>query len=162
MTLYDIISATEGKIARQPNVRSLIRADIYKLDNIPNCLYSAMGWTMGTHRIDSRNGIATYSINLYYIDRNIAEANNEHMIVSYGIQVIGNIIQSLANDGIYFDSYDVQPFIQSFHDDCAGVYATLSIDAPIDGCYQDYIVGDFNNDFNNDFDVDSGGHINLY
>lgn len=162
MNLYELISKVEKQIAEQPNVRSLVRADIYKLNDVPNALYSVMGWTMGTHRIDARNGIATYALTIYYIDRNVPEANNEHMIVSFGSQVIGNVVNALADDGVAIDSYDLQPFVQRFADDCAGVYANLSVDLPIDLCYDSYATAaDFNNDFNSDFLVGHNG-IKIY
>lgn len=151
MTLIEIIARLERIIAVQPNIHTVIRNDVYKLNGIPSARYGVMAWTQGTHQMDYRSGMATYQLYLYYIDRNNSRPNNDTEIVSFGIQVLNNIILTLSEQDIFIDDSQIQPFTERFTDDCAGAYATLNIQVPIDRCVVNYGEGDYNRDYNVDF-----------
>ena len=151
MTLLEIIAKLERIIAVQPNIHTVVRNDVYKLNGLKAVKYSAVAWAQGVHQMDYRTGMATYQLYLYYIDRNVSRPNNDTEIISFGIQMLNNIILTLADDGIYIDDTSIQPFTARFVDDCAGAYATLNIQAPIDRCVVDYGEGDYNTDYNVDF-----------
>lgn len=162
MTLIDIIRRLERIIAAQPNIHTLVRNDVYKLDKIPDVRYGVVAWVQGVHQMDYRNRMATYQLYLYYIDRNTDRPNTATEIVSFGTQILNNIILTFSGENIYIDVASIQPFEQKFVDDCAGAYATLNIQVPIDTCIEDY--RDKEIDYNADYDRDflSKGGVKVY
>lgn len=152
MTLLDIIRSIERIVATQPNIHTIVRNDVYKLNSIPDVKYGVIAWTQGTHQMDYRSGMATYQIYLFYIDRKSDRSNIETEIVSFGVQVLNNIIFTLSAQDIFIDEAQVQPFTQRFADDCAGAYVTLNIQVPIDRCHEDYTTAiDYNTDYDTDY-----------
>lgn len=154
MTLLEILYKLELAIAGQPNVKTVIHNDVYKLNSIPDVRYGVMAWTQGTHQMDYRTGMATYQLYLYYIDRNNARPNHDTEIISFGTQILNNVILTLSGEDIFIDGATIQPFTERFADDCAGVYATINIQTPISTCFNNYGPhGEFNEDYNVDFNL---------
>lgn len=152
MTLLDLIRRLERIIAVQPNIHTVVRNDVYKLNSIPSAKYGVVAWTQGTHQMDYRSGMATYQLYLYYINRNTDRPNTETEIVSFGIQILNNIIFTMRQEDIFIDDVQIQPFTERFADDCAGAYATMNIQVPIDLCFENY--SNQATDYNVDYDTD--------
>ena len=154
MTLKDVINYLESTASVQPAVHTIVRNDILKLNNASNVIYGVFAWVLGTQQVKINDRMATYQLYVYYIDRLAEKVDNTLDIHSFGIQVLNNILLTLQDVDIFINDYSIQPFYQRFADECAGVYATINIDVPIDyNCSESYTQSyDYNNDYN-------GGHL---
>ena len=82
-----------------------------------------------------------YNFFLYYINRTIIDdGSNEILNQSTGIEVLRNIIRKTCQELNIDVSTDIQyyPFIQKFTDVCAGVYADVTFDVPLEMCAEEY------------------------
>ena len=70
-----------------------------------------------------------------------------------GIQALDNIFQLLDEKGIApVSEITYTTFLQRFLDECAGVYASVAFQVPVQGlCGEEF--ADFSNDFNEDFAI---------
>ena len=129
MTLVEIVNEIKKIADAQPNINYVGEGDIYSLNSLPNIDYSVFFITQNAHN-QGENTI-TYNFNLYYVDRLTENQDNTLDIQSAGILLLGNIINTINElvDEVEL-IYDIQyqPFTHKFADDCAGVYATCSIE----------------------------------
>lgn len=127
MTLNDLINKLLLIAKSKPNINQVGEGDIYELNHIPNVNYSVFYITQDTHEVYENR--TEYTLNLFYIDRLLNDKSNQLQIQSVGIDAITNIVNEL----LYTWDVDVvypltfTPFNQRFADDCAGVYAKLTI-----------------------------------
>lgn len=143
MTLLQAIELMEGVAAGQPAVNMIVRHDIYKMNALPCNRYGAFAWTEGTHRAGT-DGFNTYAFTLFYVDRLTEDRGNLTEIHSVGVDVLGNILRTLA-DEVEVAGWTVTPFSgQRLGDECAGVYASVELTAPADSLcghtYEEYVV----------------------
>ena len=141
MTLQDTINTIVSIAKTQPNIRTVILDDIYRLDAMPNAKYCVFGVTQNTHRW--ADNMLQISLNLYYIDRLTTDSHNELQIQSTGIEVLQNIISAFVekcNLSVYNSIVEFHTFIQKFSDLTAGAYATLSFEIPTAStdCFEDF------------------------
>lgn len=127
MSLYEIINKLLTIAGNKPNIKFVGEGDIYELNHLPNIDYSVFYITQSNTTVD--NGVTTYSLNLFYVDRIVDEADNHLLVQSNGIDAILNIVNELVltedveiEGNIVFNS-----FYQKFKDDCSGVYAKVNI-----------------------------------
>ena len=99
------------------------------------------------------SSLITYRFTFFYIDRLTHNLGNQIEIQSVGIQALDNILRLLENAGIYSASeVTYTTFNQRFQDECAGVFASVAFQVPVQGmCGESF--ADFNNDFNEDFAI---------
>lgn len=142
----------ERAASEQPAVRTIVRNDIFRLNQKPKAKYGVFGWTQGQHKASIASNFTTYNFTLFYVDKLLNDKSNEVEIQSMGCQVLDAVLRRLEEQGIYVGDYTIQPFNQRFTDDCAGVYASVAMDVLTRSICADAFA-DFNNDFNNDFDV---------
>jgi hypothetical protein len=127
MTLYELINKLLDIAGNKPNIRYCGEGDIYELNHINNIEYSAFYITQNDTTVN--NGVTTYNLNLFYIDRIVESADNHLLIQSNGIDAICNII----NDLVLTEDVEIEgdivftPFYQKFKDDCCGVFSKISI-----------------------------------
>lgn len=127
MTLKELIEKIKTIARKQHNIGYVGEGDIYTLNSIPNIDYSVIFITQQNHSITA--DLCEYNINLFYVDRLFCDDTNRLDIQSHGITVINNIINQLTS---IFDADVEYPvsfttFTQRFSDECAGVFATLTI-----------------------------------
>lgn len=139
MNLYQTIRAIEKTAALQPNVGSIVRNDVFRLNAWPDVRYAAFAWLQGEHTTDAEAGLITYNFTFFYVDRLTADKGNEVEIQSHGIETLDNILKALPDLGLYPTGYSFRTFNQRFADECAGVFCTVSIEAQKDGlCAEAY------------------------
>lgn len=128
-----------GEIAlSQPEVNAYGEGSVYDLLNSGGKIekYAAVVTTFQSASIVDDNYTAT--VNLFYIDRLTKfDDNNRLQVQDTAVQTLHNILLQLAEE------YDVENenytlFTQKFADNCAGAYATLKINLPISGCFEQY------------------------
>ena len=153
MTLTQVIHTIELVAGGQPTIHSIVRNDIFRLNALPDAKYGVFGWTQGQHASEIGSSLITYRFTFFYIDRLTADLGNQVEIQSVGIQALDNIIRLLEGMGMESVSeITYTTFNQRFHDECAGVFASVALQVPVQGlCGESF--ADFNNDFNEDFAI---------
>lgn len=138
MTLAQVIARMEAVALAQPSVRSVVRNDVFRLNAIPDTRYGVFAFTQGQHRVNLSSDTVTYSFSLFYVDRLTEDAGNEIEVQSTGVSTLANIIRTLADDFGVLD-WTVDTFNQRFKDLCAGAYASVAIEIPMDyTCSDDF------------------------
>lgn len=150
MNLYQTIQAIEATASRQPNIRTIVRNDVFRLNAQPDVRYGVFAWLQNEHTTDADSQLISWNFTFFYVDRLTEDKGNEVQIQSVGIETLENILQSLADRGIYPDTYSFRTFNQRFADECAGVFTNVTFRVPLGSLCPDSWP-DYNPDFNNDF-----------
>lgn len=134
MTLAQLIATMEGVALEQRSIRSVVRNDVFRLNDMPSAQYGVFAYTQGRHRFDFDTGIAYYAFTLFYVDRLTEDAGNEIEVQSTGISTLANIVRAMweAHDIPLDGSWSADTFNQRFADLCAGAFATVTFALPID------------------------------
>lgn len=130
MTLYEVITDILNIAKQQPNINHTGEGDIYSLNSLPNIDYSVF-WVTQTNHTQGENTVS-FNLILYYIDRLLPDTSNRLQIQSQGMLALNNIINiyNQMNTDIQIE-YDINytTFTHRFTDDCAGVFANVTITA---------------------------------
>ena len=127
MNLYQTIQAIEATASRQPNIRTIVRNDVFRLNAVPDVKYGVFAWLQNEHTTDADSQLISWNFTFFYVDRLTEDKGNEVQIQSVGIETLENILQSLADRGIYPDTYSFRTFNQRFADECAGVFCNVQL-----------------------------------
>lgn len=158
MNLLQTLRAIEKTAALQPNVGTVVRNDIFRLNASPVVRYGVFAWLQNEHSTNAETGIITYNFTFFYVDRLTARKDNELAIQSQGIETLENILQALPDLGLFPGDYSFRTFNQRFADECAGVFCNVSIEAAKDTlCAEAFAFiedeGAYNLDYNEDYHV---------
>ena len=137
-TYLQILNTIKDTALAQPNVNSVVR-EFLDL-NREDAKYSAV---VIQDRDGSRDRIVeqdyvTYTWHLGYVDRLTYDESNRDDIISTGINIINNIVNTIRNT--WFPELEVSivdrinTFDQRFTAQCAGVYVVLSVNAQVSDC----------------------------
>ena len=138
MTYLQILNLIKDTALAQPNVNSVVR-EFLDL-NREDAKYSAI---VIQDRDGNRDRIAeqdyvTYTWHLGYVDRLTYDESNRDDIISTGINIINNIVNTIRNT--WFPELEVSivdrinTFDQRFTAQCAGVYVVLAVNAQVSDC----------------------------
>lgn len=138
MTYLQILNTIKDTALAQPNVNSVVR-EFLDL-NREDAKYSAV---VIQDRDGSRDRIVeqdwnTYTWHLGYVDRLTYDESNRDDIISTGINIINNIVNTIRNT--WFPELEVSiidrfsTFNQRFTAQCAGVYVVLAVNAQVSDC----------------------------
>ena len=138
MTYLQILNIIKDTALAQPNVNSVVR-EFLEL-NREDAKYSAV---VIQDRDGNRDRIAeqdyvTYTWHLGYVDRLTYDESNRDDIISTGINIINNIVNTIRNT--WFPELEVSivdrinTFDQRFTAQCAGVYVVLAVNAQVSDC----------------------------
>ena len=138
MTYLQIINIIKDTAFAQPNVNSVVR-EFLDL-NREDAKYSAVVIQDrdGTRDRIVENDYITYTWHLGYVDRLTYDGSNRDDIISTGINVINNIVNTIRNT--WFPELEVSvvdrinTFDQRFTAQCAGVYVVLAVNAQVSDC----------------------------
>ena len=137
-TYLQILNLIKDTALAQPNVNSVVR-EFLDL-NREDAKYSAV---VIQDRDGNRDRIAeqdyvTYTWHLGYVDRLTYDESNRDDIISTGINIINNIVNTIRNT--WFPELEVSivdrinTFDQRFTAQCAGVYVVLAVNAQVSDC----------------------------
>lgn len=143
MTLIDVIKAVERAAATGPAVRTIVRGDVFRLNNAKGARYCVFAWEQTTHTQDVESGAVSWGFRMFVIDRITSGHTNEIDVQSAAQQVLEGVVYALQDWGFVADNVTYTPFTQRFADDCAGMYCELSLQT--DGgslCPEDYPAED--------------------
>ena len=138
MTYLQILNTIKDTALAQPNVNSVVR-EFLDL-NREDAKYSAVviqDRDGSRDRIEEQDYI-TYTWHLGYVDRLTYDESNRDDIISTGINIINNIVNTIRNT--WFPELEVSlsdrinTFDQRFTAQCAGVYGVLSVNALVSDC----------------------------
>ena len=133
MTLRDVVNILEAAALREPAVRTVVPNDVFALNTMQDARYGVFAWTQGQHRLDIAEGMQRFAFVLFYVDRLTDDAANRLMVQSTGVQVLGNILRAADAEGVEVEGeVAFTTFNQRFIDDCAGVYASVTLLVPAD------------------------------
>ena len=140
MTLLNVIRRIEAVAGNQPAVGSIVRDNIFLLNERPDVRYGSFAWVQGQHSETMENDMRTYRFTFFYIDRLLQGGSNALEVQSVGMDTLGNIMRTLAED---FDvtEWSVDPFTQRFADECAGAYCSVTLRALRGGCFEEFPEG---------------------
>ena len=138
MTYLQILNTIKDTALAQPNVNSVVR-EFLDL-NREDAKYSAVVIQDrdGTRDRIVENDYITYTWHLGYVDRLTYDGSNRDDIISTGINVINNIVNTIRNT--WFPELEVSvvdrinTFDQRFTAQCAGVYVVLAVNAQVSDC----------------------------
>lgn len=152
MTLLQLIRAMELVALKQPAVKNVVENDVFRLNALPNAKYGVFAWTQGTHSGDADSSLRTFSFTLFYVDRLRTDEKNQVEVQSVGIETLSNVLKQLEEAyDVEIGEYSLTTFNQRFTDVCAGAFASVRLQVPVESNCAEVNLGDFNNDFNDDF-----------
>lgn len=138
MTFLQVLNIIKDTAFAQPNVNTVVREflDLNREDTV----YSAV---VIQDRDGNRDRIVeqdyvTYTWHLGYVDRLTFDQSNRDDIISTGINIINNIVNTIRNT--WFPELEVSivdrinTFDQRFTAQCAGVYVVLAVNAQVSDC----------------------------
>lgn len=137
-TYLQILNLIKDTALAQPNVNSVVR-EFLDL-NREDAKYSAVviqDRDGSRDRIEEQ-GYITYTWHLGYVDRLTYDESNRDDIISTGINIINNIVNTIRNT--WFPELEVSiidrisTFNQRFTAQCAGVYVVLAVNAQVSDC----------------------------
>lgn len=140
MTLLEVTRLIEKMAAEQPAVNMVVRDDIYLLNDLPDVKYGVFAWTQGVHTCQlNNNGASVDKLNftLFYVDRLTDGRGNATEVQSVGYDILGNVLRQMT-EYVDVDEWTVTTFTQRFKDECAGVYASVSMSIPSLPCPEDF------------------------
>ena len=138
MTYLQILNTIKDTALAQPNVNSVVR-EFLDL-NREDAKYSAIviqDRDGSRDRTEEQNYI-TYTWHLGYVDRLTYDESNRDDIISTGINIIDNIMNTIRNT--WFPELEVSivdrinTFNQRFTAQCAGVYVVLAVNVQVSDC----------------------------
>ena len=138
VTYLQILNIIKDTALAQPNVNSVVR-EFLDL-NREDAKYSAIviqDRDGSRDRTEEQNYI-TYTWHLGYVDRLTYDESNRDDIISTGINIINNIVNTIRNT--WFPELEVSivdrinTFDQRFTAQCAGVYVVLAVNAQVSDC----------------------------
>ena len=138
MTYLQILNLIKDTALAQPNVNSVVR-EFLDL-NREDAKYSAIviqDRDGARDRTEEQNYI-TYTWHLGYVDRLTYDESNRDDIISTGINIIDNIMNTIRNT--WFPELEVSivdrinTFNQRFTAQCAGVYVVLAVNVQVSDC----------------------------
>lgn len=130
MDLFATIRTIETLAAKQPPVASVVRNDIYLLNQAKDIRYGAFAWTQGSHRLTSDGSALRLDLYLYYVDRLTDGGGNRLEVQSVAVEVLRNIIAGMEALGIGNEGATLRTFTERFADECAGAYAEVTFQVP--------------------------------
>lgn len=131
MTLAQVIARMEAVALSQPAVKQVVENDAYRLNELPDAKYGVFAFTQGRHTASAGSPWQRFAFTIMYIDRLTESHDNEIAVQSLGVFVLDNIIRTLAQEWDVSD-WTTQTFTQRFVDDCAGAYAEVAFNVPIE------------------------------
>lgn len=134
MTLRELYTALEGYAMSIPDIRACVENDITKLNEMRPVQYGVFGITQNEHT--SRQGWVTFSLNLFYIDREVNSEDNGLQIQSHAIEVLRQILKMALEDGIDVGEARYNVFAHRFQDLCSGAYCAVSFTMADSDCVE--------------------------
>ena len=116
----------EGVARQQPSINMIVQNDVFRINSAPSLKYGVFAWTQGQHT-GKVNGMTSFSLTLFYVDRLLEDKSNQLEIQSVGCETIGNILRQLEEYDIEVGGYTLQTFNQRFTDECAGVFCNVNL-----------------------------------
>lgn len=102
----------------------------YRATESDNINYPLLACTVNS--VISNENTLTFNVNMLYADRLTDRRDNEISVQSTGVSSLMEVVNAMKELApLEIDNgYSITPFTEQFADNCAGVFATLSIQVP--------------------------------
>lgn len=141
MNLAQFIQYVKETSLRSPFINQAIDGDVYQINSIEN-QYGIFCITPMS--VTTTDNIMTISSTMFYVDRLVEGETNMNQIQSDGVTCLKTIIEEITNDedvDISLDSDVIYTiFRYKFTDECAGVFAEVSLNVSNDDCEESYLA----------------------
>lgn len=128
LSLKSLMDSLEQFALAIPDVRSCVKNDIVRLNEMRSVEYGVFGITQNEHTYAPSTSRMTYSLNLFYIDRLVNDGENEIEVQSHGIEVLKAVLKRAQQEGLVdFGEARFSVLTQRFQDLCAGAWATVQV-----------------------------------
>lgn len=142
----------EAVSLQQPVIKTVVENDVFRLNSLPDVKYGVFAWTQSTHTGNPDTSLRRFAFTLFYVDRLRTDKKNEIEVQSVGVDTLGNIIRIMCEEyGADVADYQITTFNQRFADECAGAFASVYFDVPVDSLCAEENLADFGLDFSADF-----------
>lgn len=141
MNLAQFITYVKETSLRSPFINQAIDGDVYQINSIEN-QYGIFCVTPMS--VTTTDNIMTINSTMFYVDRLVEGETNMNQIQSDGVTCLKTIIEEITNDedvDISLDSDVIYTiFRYKFTDECAGVFAEVSLNVSNDDCEESYLA----------------------
>ena len=141
MNLAQFIQYVKETSLRSPFINQAIDGDVYQINSIEN-QYGIFCITPMS--VTTTDNVMTINSTMFYVDRLVEGETNMNQIQSDGITCLKTIIEEITNDEDVDISLDGDViytiFRYKFTDECAGVFAEVSLNVSNDDCEESYLT----------------------
>ena len=141
MNLAQFIQYVKETSLRSPFINQAIDGDVYQINSIEN-QYGIFCITPMS--VTTTDNVMTINSTMFYVDRLVEGETNMNQIQSDGITCLKTIIEEITNDEDVDISLDGDViytiFRYKFTDECAGVFAEVSLNVSNDDCEESYLA----------------------
>ena len=134
MKYKEIVKIIKNISLALPDVRSFYCGDVYEVNADQTVKYSSVVLTNQEHSFDNVNDRFQYNFILFYIDRLTDDEANRTDVHTAAVSALKAIVQHLENYNVIINDFKFNLFRERFNDQCAGAYATLSIEVEDNDC----------------------------
>lgn len=129
--IYELTEDMRAICLSHPDVNNFLYG-VYRIADEKDILYPLVSFTLDNVAHYNDN-LISITFNLLYADRLTQDRSNEDIIQSVGTSAIFECMNAFKKRGKALDvqqGYTVRPFTEQFADNCAGVVATITVQAP--------------------------------
>lgn len=142
MTLGDVVRVLERCAAEEAGVAAIVRADVFRLNSVPDAKYPVFAWTLQTAEGEPYGDGTDYRFVLFVVERLTQDGSNLTDCMSEADALLGNILRRVAGTGaVGVGAWSETFFRQRFADECAGAWASVTLSAPKGPCAPEFAEG---------------------
>ena len=134
MKYKEIVKIIKNISFALPDVQSFYIGDVYEVNADQTVKYSSVVLTNQEHSFDNVNDKFQYNFVLFYIDRLTDDEANRTDVHTAAVSALKNIVQHLEDYNVIINDFKFNLFRERFNDQCAGAYATLSVEVEDNDC----------------------------
>lgn len=134
MKYKEIVKIIKNISLALPDVQSFYTGDVYEVNADQSVKYSSIVLTNQEHQFDNINDRFQYNFILFYIDRLTDDEANRTDVHTAAVSALKNIVQHLEDYNVIINDFKFNLFRERFNDQCAGAYATLSVEVEDNDC----------------------------
>ena len=140
MKYKDIVKLLKNISLALPDVQSFYCGDVYEVNADQTVKYSSVVLTNQEHSFDNVNDRFQYNFILFYIDRLSDDENNRTDVHTAAVSALKTIVQHLEDYDVIINDFKFNLFRERFNDQCAGAYATLSVEVEDNDCNEEFEI----------------------
>lgn len=157
MKYKEIVKIIKNISLALPDVQSFYTGDVYEVNADQSVKYSSIVLTNQEHTFDNINDRFNYNFILFYIDRLTDDEANRVDVHTAAVSALKTIVQHLEDYNVIINDFKFNLFRERFNDQCAGAYATLSIEVEDNDCTDGFDFGQISPDKLKEISITTNG-----